>query len=158
MKSLLIAAGFVLALAAAVPAQTQQTPQATITLSTPWTRATPPGSKVAGGFVILENKGAAADRLIGGSSEVSAMFEVHEMAMNAGVMTMRSLDKGLEIPAGGKVELKPGGYHIMFIDLKRPLKAGETFKGELQFEKAGKVPVIFSVMPIGAKSGGHQHH
>lgn len=141
---------------AAAPAQ-QTVPGLAFTPA--WTRATPPGSKVAGGFLTVENKGAAADRLIGGSAEISNLFEVHEMAMEQGVMKMRALDKGLPVPPGGKVELKPGGYHIMFIDLKRPLKEGETFKGELQFEKAGKVPVEFKVMPIGARdAGGHTHH
>lgn len=128
-----------------------------IAVSTAWTRATPPGSKVAGGFFTIENKSGAADRLIGGSTDASGIFEVHEMAMNNGIMQMRALEKGLEIPSGGKVELKPGGFHIMLIDLKRQLKDGDTVTGELVFEKAGKVPVSFKVMPIGSTSGGHQH-
>ncbi len=128
-----------------------------ITVSAPWSRATPPGSKVAGGFLVIENKGAGADRLISGSAEISNLVEIHEMAMTNGVMTMRALEKGLEIRSGGKAELKPGGYHVMFIDLKRSLKEGETFKGELVFEKAGKVPVEFKVQPIGARSGAAEH-
>lgn len=129
-----------------------------VTISPAWSRATPPGAKVAGGYVTVENKGSAADRLIGGSSEISNVFEVHEMAMDGGVMKMRALDKGLDIAPGGKIEMKPGGYHIMFLDLKRPLKEGESFTGELVFEKAGKVPVTFKVMPIGSTGGGHSHH
>ncbi|HRJ68217.1 MAG TPA: DUF1775 domain-containing protein [Beijerinckiaceae bacterium] len=126
-------------------------------LHLPWTRATPPGAKVAGGFMTIENKTGTADRLIGGSFEVANVFEVHEMAMEGGVMKMRALPKGLEVPAGGKAELKPGGYHVMFIDLKRQLKEGEKLKGELVFEKAGKIPVEYIVRPIGSTSGGHAH-
>ena len=133
-------------------------PASGLAISTPWTRATPPGSKVAGGFMTIENAGKVDDRLIGGSVDAAGIFEVHEMAMENGVMKMRALDKGLPIPAGGKVELKPGGYHVMFIDLKRQIAEGETLKGELVFEKAGKVPVEFKAMAIGAKTGGHQHH
>lgn len=129
-------------------------------LSPAWTRATPPGAKVAGGFLTIENTAQAADRLIGGSFEASKIFEVHEMAMDGGVMKMRALEKGLPIAPGAKVELKPGGYHVMFIDLTRPIKEGETLKGELHFEKAGKVPVEFKAMAIGARGtdAGHSHH
>ena len=132
-------------------------PAGAMTLTMPWTRATPPGSKVAGGFLTIENKGPAEDRLIGGSVDAAGIFEVHEMAMDNGVMKMRALAKGLPIPAGGKVELKPGSYHVMFIDLKRQIAEGETLKGELVFEKAGKLPVEFKAMAIGARTGGHQH-
>lgn len=128
-----------------------------IQLHMPWTRATPPGAKVAGGYLTIENKASAADRLIGGSFEAASVVEVHEMAMDGGVMKMRALDKGVSLAAGGSTELKPGGYHLMFIDLKRPLKEGETVKGELVFEKAGKMPVNFKVMSIGARSAGHAH-
>lgn len=130
---------------------------ATIQLAAPWSRATAPGAKVAGGFFTLTNKGAAADRLIGGSSEISNTVEIHEMAVIDGVMKMRALAKGLEVPAGGSVELKPGSYHVMFIDLKRQLKEGESFKGELVFEKAGKVQVEYKVMPVGARTGAADH-
>lgn len=135
-------------------------PATGLKLSPAWTRATPPGSKVAGGFLTIENSGAAADRLIGGKVEGASVFEVHEMAMDGGVMKMRALEKGLEIAPGGKVELKPGGYHVMFIDLTRQIKEGDSLKGELVFEKAGKVPVEFKAMPIGARgpATGHSHH
>lgn len=159
MKSLMKTAGFVLAIATfATDAFAQTATPTGLTLSPAWSRATPPGAKVAGGFFTVENKGAADDRLIGGTAEVSAVFEVHEMTMDGGVMKMRALDKGLQLPKGGKVELKPGSYHVMFIDLKRPLKEGESFKGELQFEKAGKVPVEFKVMPVGTRDPNQPHH
>lgn len=138
----------------AAPAATQP---GTLSVSHGWSRATPPGAKVGGGYLTIENAGREADRLIGGSTDASNQFEMHEMATQEGVMRMRALPKGLEIPAGGKVEFKPGGFHIMFIDLKRPLKDGETITGELVFEKAGKVPVTFKVRPLGAPDDGHKH-
>ena len=80
------------------------------------------------------------------------------MAVVNDIMKMRELPQGLEIKPGEKVTLKPGGYHVMFIDLKRPLKEGETVKGELVFEKACKVPVTFKVMPLGSTSAGEHKH
>lgn len=123
----------------------------------PWTRATPAGAKVAGGYVAVTNTGSAADRLLGGSSEIAGKVEIHEMSMNNGVMTMRGLPEGVELKPGAKVEMKPGGYHIMFMDLKRQLKEGEKVKGTLTFEKAGAVPVEFSVQSVGARAPAEAH-
>ena len=126
----------------------------------PWTRATPAGAKVAGGDVAVTNTGSASDRLLGGSSEIAGKVEIHEMSMNNGVMTMRGLPEGVELKPGAKVEMKPGGYHIMFMDLKRQLKEGEKVKGTLTFEKAGTVDVEFKVDSIAAKgaTGEHKGH
>jgi copper(I)-binding protein len=121
----------------------------------PWTRATPAGAKVAGGYLSLQNSGTAPDRLLGGSSDIAGRIEIHEMGMKDGVMTMRPLDQGLEVKPGATVELKPGGYHVMFMDLKRQLKEGETVKGTLTFEKAGAVPVEFAVQSVGAREPSH---
>lgn len=129
-----------------------------ITVAAPWTRATPGGAKVAGGYLKLTNAGTAADRLIAGASDVAGRLEFHEMAMNNGVMQMRPLSAGIEIKPGETVELKPGGLHVMFMDLKRPLKQGETAKATLEFEKAGKLEVTFRVDSIGGKSDPHKHH
>lgn len=123
----------------------------------PWTRATPAGAKVAGGYVAVTNTGSASDRLLGGSSEIAGKVEIHEMAVNNGVMTMRGLPEGVELKPGAKLELKPGGYHIMFMDLKRQLKEGEKIKGTLTFEKAGAVPVEFSVQSVGARAPAAAH-
>lgn len=125
----------------------------------PWTRATPGGAKVAGGFMKITNTGSAPDRLVGGSSTIAGIFEVHEMSMDGGMMKMRALEKGLEIKPGQTIELKPGSYHVMFIDLKSPIKEGEMIKGELVFEKAGKVAVEFKASALGAASPatGHKH-
>lgn len=123
----------------------------------PWTRATPAGAKVAGGYVAVTNTGSASDRLLGGSAEIAGKVEIHEMAVNNGVMTMRGLPEGVELKPGAKLELKPGGYHIMFMDLKRQLKEGEKVKGTLTFEKAGAVPVEFSVQSVGARAPAEAH-
>lgn len=128
-------------------------------LEQPWTRATPAGAKVAGGYLTVTNAGSAPDRLVGGSSEVAGKIEIHEMALKNGVMTMRGLPEGLEIKPGGKAEFKPGGYHLMLMGLKRQLKEGESIKATLVFEKAGPVAVAFSVQSIGARApaAAHKH-
>jgi periplasmic copper chaperone A len=119
-----------------------------------WTRATPGGAKVGGAYLTIENKGATADRLIDGSTDVAGKVEVHEMATKDGVMTMRSLDKGLTIDPGKTVKLAPGGYHLMMFDLKSPLRQGDKVPLTLDFEKAGKVKLSFDVEGVGALGPG----
>lgn len=152
-------AAIALATVATLPAQAQDTKAGDLVIMQPWSRATPGGAKVAGGYLVIENKGPAPDTLVGGATEAAAKVEVHEMAMNNGVMTMRELDKGLPIAAGQSVRLEPGGYHLMFTGLKKPLKEGEKLPVTLQFAKAGKVDVTFDVRGVGAKgAGAHDHH
>jgi hypothetical protein len=124
----------------------------------PWTRATPPGAQVAGGYMVITNRGGSPDRLIAATTPIADRIEIHEMAIANNVMTMRELPGGLAVPAGGKVELTPGGYHIMFMGLKQPLKEGDKIEGKLTFERAGTVAVTFNVEGMGARSGGHSHH
>jgi hypothetical protein len=126
-----------------------------IKIEAPWMRATPVGAKVAGGYAKLTNTGSEVDRLVGGSSTVAGGLEVHQMSMANGVMTMRELPDGLAIPPGESVELKPGSFHLMLVDLRQPLKEGDRIKGTLQFAKAGKVDVVFAVRGIGAKTPAH---
>ncbi|TJW05552.1 MAG: copper chaperone PCu(A)C [Mesorhizobium sp.] len=123
----------------------------------PWSRATPAGAKVAGGYFTITNTGSSPDRLLSISSDISAKAELHAMGVSNGVMTMRPVTGGLEIPAGGKVALAPGGYHLMFVDLKRQPKQGEKFSATLTFEKAGTVTVEFAVEGIGATGGMDDH-
>jgi|SRR5580704_8807424 copper(I)-binding protein len=122
-----------------------------LVISQGWTRATPGGAKIGGGFLTIENKGAAADKLIGASADAAGKVEVHEMAVTDGVMKMRPLDNGLIIEPGKSVKLAPGGYHLMIMDLKNPLKEGDKLPVTLQFEKAGKVAVTLDVEGVGAK-------
>ncbi len=130
-----------------------------LVIEDPWARATPGGARVAGGYLKIVNTGQTADRLVGGSLAVASTVEMHQMAMSDNVMKMRRLEQGLEIRPGQIMELKPGGYHLMFIGLREGLKQGETVKGTLVFEKAGTVEVEYRVAPIGAQSGGgHMHH
>lgn len=138
-------------------AQAQETRAGDLVIAQPWSRATPGGAKVAGGFLVIENKGSAADALMGGATDVAAKVEVHEMAVTNGVMTMRELDKGLPVEAGKTVTLKPGGFHLMFTGLKRPLKEGDKVPVTLEFAKAGKVQLTFDVRGIGAKDAGGDH-
>jgi copper(I)-binding protein len=130
-----------------------------IAVEAPWSRATPEGTKVAVGFLTIENEGKTEDRLISVSSPIAARAEIHETKMENDVMTMRPVSGGLAIPPGGSVALAPNGYHLMFADLAAPLKAGEQFKATLTFEHAGALEVIFDVKAIGAAApGGHHHH
>ena len=118
-----------------------------------YTRATAPGQQVAGGFMKIENKGAA-DQLISASSPAAGEVQLHEMAMEGNVMKMRQL-KDIPVPAGGAVELKPGGLHLMFMNIKTPLAAGETVPVKLKFAKAGEVEVKFPVNAMGAGAMKH---
>ena len=129
-----------------------------LVIEAPWARATPAGARVAGGYVKITNTGQQPDRLMGGSLPVAADMEIHEMTMSNGVAKMRKLEQGLEIKAGQSVELRPGGYHLMFTGLREGLKEKQTIKGTLVFERAGSVEVEYRVAPIGAQSGGHVHH
>lgn len=122
-----------------------------LVISQAWSRATPGGAKVGAGYLTIENKGAGPDRLTGGTSEISSKVEVHEMSTENGIMKMHAVEGGLALPSGKTVTLGPGGYHLMFTDLKRPLKQGDTFTATLDFEKAGKVAVTFVVESVGAK-------
>ena len=152
--SIILSATAFVALAAASPACADDVKAGTLQLSAPWTRATPKGAKIGGGYLKIANTGTAADRLIGGSVAVADKVEIHEMSMTNGVMKMRELANGLEIKPGQVVELKPGSIHLMFVGLKRPLTEGEHLKATLVFAKAGKVEVDFSVAGIGAQTGG----
>ena len=155
-----IAAGFAALLAvlmsdlAAAPAQAQEVKAGDLVITQAWSRATPNGAKIGSGYLTIENKGASPDRLVGVAADVAGKVEVHEMAMNNGVMTMRPLDNGLTIDPGKTVKLAPSGYHLMIMDLKSPLKQGDKLPLTLQFEKAGKVAVTLDVQGVGAQGPG----
>jgi copper(I)-binding protein len=123
-----------------------------------WSRQTPSGAKVAGAYLTIENKGTTADRLVSGSTDAAGRFEIHEMAMDGGVMRMRPLDNGLVIDPGKTVKLAPGGYHVMLMDLKSQFKQGDKVPVTLQFEKAGKVNVSLDVQGVGAQAPGGGDH
>jgi periplasmic copper chaperone A len=133
------------------PACAEEVKAGDLVITQGWSRATPGGAKIGSGYLTIENKGSAPDRLTGVSADAAGKVEVHEMAMNNGVMTMRALDGGLTIDPGKTVKLAPGGYHLMMFDLKAPLKQGDKVPVTLQFEKAGKVNVSLDVQGIGAQ-------
>ena len=137
----------------AAPALAQEFKAGDIVIEKPWARATPKGAEVGGAYMTIENKGAAPDRLTGGTSDF-ATVEIHEMKSENGVMEMREVIGGLDIPAHGSVALAPGGYHIMFTHLAHPLAKGDTIKATLTFEHAGPVEVEFNVLGVGAAGTG----
>ncbi len=123
----------------------------------PWARATPPTAPSGGAFLTITNNGKTADRLMGASTPIAEKAQIHETKMEGNVMRMREQEHGLEIPAGGKATLAPGGYHIMMMGLKEPLKEGAKVPLTLVFEKAGKIDVELMVMAIGASPKGMTH-
>jgi periplasmic copper chaperone A len=123
-----------------------------IRIANPWIRATPKGADVAGAYMAISNQGTTSDRLIGGSTPVAGRFEFHRMSMEQGVMKMRPVDGALEIKAGQTVEFKPGSFHVMLMGLKQPLEKDQRVKATLEFEKAGKIDIEYSVAAMGAPS------
>ena len=130
----------------------------------PWSRPTPQGAEMAGGYLTITNKGKVADRLIGGSSPAASEIEVHEMVDVDGVAKTRALENGLEIKPGKTVEFKPGALRIVLRGIKEPFQVGQKVKGTLVFEKAGTVDIVYNVEEnAGAANGGiagahHGHH
>ncbi len=145
MKRLLFAALF-----AASAAQAQ------VTIEKPWVRATAPGARVGGGYLMIRNAGAAADRLVGASSPAAARVELHVHIKEGEVMKMREV-RAFDVPAKGAFELKPGGAHLMFMELKRPFKEGESVPVKLRFEKAGELSADFHVGRLGGAMAPDAH-
>jgi periplasmic copper chaperone A len=141
-------------LAFAAPGRADDVKAGDLVITQAWSRATPGGAKVAGGYLTIENKGSAPDKLVGVSAEIAGKIEVHEMATDNGVMKMRPLEKGLTIEPGKTVKLAPGGHHLMMQELKGPLKQGDKVPVTLEFEKAGKVAVTLDVQAVGAPAPG----
>lgn len=144
----------ILAASLVMPAQAADVTAGSLKISAPWTRATPKGAGVGGGYMKITNTGSAPDRLVGGASDAASRLQIHEMSMDNGIMRMRPVAKGIEIKPGETIEFTPGGYHVMFLGLKKPFTQGEHVQATLQFEQAGKVAVDFTVESIGAQTGG----
>jgi len=115
-----------------------------------WARATAPQQKVGGAYVTLISPDD--DQLVGVSSPVAGRAEVHEMRMDGNVMRMREVEGGLALPAGKVVALAPGGYHIMLMDLKQPLVAGQVIPMQLRFRSAPPLDLQVRVAPVGASA------
>ena len=137
----------------------------TVEVKNAWVRTSVPGQKATGAFMTLTAKDGA--RLVGASSPAAGLVEVHEMKMDGDIMRMREVAGGLELPAGKAVDLKPGGYHIMFLDLKAALAKDATVPLTLTFKDAKgvetqvelKVPVALSAGAMApAKGMDHSAH
>jgi copper(I)-binding protein len=133
----------------AVPALAQ------VTIENAWARATPPGAKIAAGYLTIRNAGAA-DKLIGASSPAAEKVEPHITVKDGDVSRMREV-KGYAVPAKGTVELTPGGSHLMLVNIKAPLKEGDKVPLVLRFEKAGEVKTELAVRPLGTTGQEHMH-
>jgi hypothetical protein len=128
---------FLLALLA-TPASAQ------IEIENAWARATPPGAETAAGYMTIRNRSSSPDHLIRAASPLAARVEMHVHIHDGDVVRMR-LVKGYDIPVSGSLELKPGGGHLMFVDIKRAFKEGEKIPVTLRFERAGEKKVEFRV-------------
>jgi copper(I)-binding protein len=117
-----------------------------------YARATPPGARTAGVYLTIRNRAGAADELVGASTPVAADVEMHTMSHEGGMMRMRAVDK-VPVPAGGAVELAPGGLHLMLIDPREPLREGARFPLTLRFARAGAVEAEVRVRGVGGGSG-----
>jgi copper(I)-binding protein len=152
--------------AVSTPARAHGVQLGAIAIGHPWARATVPGQPIGAGYLSLDNRGTADDRLVAGRTAAAERVELHAMWMEGDVMRMRQRD-AIDLPAGSKVELRPGGSHLMLVGLKAPLKAGDRFPLTLTFEKAGTVEVVVYVQaeaPGGGRGGtapsphGDMHH
>ncbi len=157
MKLVLSVIALLGALVLNAPAMARDYTLGSIEIREPWSRATPPTAPTAGGYMTIINKGTAPDRLIAVESLAAAKAEVHEMKMEGSVMRMREVEGGLALPPGQTVELKPGGYHVMFTGLKAPFAKGSVVKATLVFEKAGRIDVEFAVAAMGAMMPMEMH-
>lgn len=121
-----------------------------------YARATVPQQQSAGAYLILENRGKEADRLVAVSTPVARSVELHTMALDGNVMRMREVG-AIDLGAGARIEMKPGeGFHVMLMGLQKPLTAGDSFPMTLQFEKAGKIEINVTV-EAGRGAAHHKH-
>jgi len=139
----------------ALPASAHEYKLAALQIGHPWARATAPTAPSAGGFLTITNTGTTADKLITVKTPTADMAQIHEMKMDGNVMRMREVAGGLEIPPGATVTLAPGGYHVMMMGLKAPLKQGEKVPVTLVFEKAGSIDLELDVVAMGAMPARH---
>jgi copper(I)-binding protein len=138
---IIVAVALLLATAGCAPLPAATSPAPGITIEGAFARPSPTEGGTGGMFMTIANGSAASDRLVGGSSPAAQTVEIHETIDDNGVMKMRPVPGGFEIPAGGKLELKPGGKHVMLIGLTAPLAEGQEIEITLNFEKAGPITI-----------------
>ncbi len=156
MRRLVLAVGLFVPFCLHAQPQTAATvePASGVRAEQPWARATAPRQTVGGAYVTLTSP--VDDRLVGASSPVGRA-EVHEMTMDGQVMRMREQKNGVALPAGKPVALAPGGYHIMLMDLQKPLVAGQVIAIQLRFQHAPPMDLEVKVAPIGAQGPNMEH-
>jgi len=138
-------------LLAALPAYAQ------VKAENAWARATPPGAKIAAGYLTIRNTAGSADRLLGIASPGAEKVQMHITVKDGDIFRMREV-RSYDIPANGSLELKPGGGHLMFVNIKAPLKEGDKVPATLRFERAGEMKVEFHVGSLGAAAPrAHSH-
>lgn len=143
-------------LGALSPANAAEVTLGSLTIADGFSRATLPNAPVGGGFLTITNSGSADDRLVSATSPVAGEVQIHEMKMEGDVMKMAQLPDGLPIPAGQTVTLQPGGFHLMFMQLKQALVEGTKLPVTLTFEKAGSIEVELDIEGIAATAPAHQ--
>jgi copper(I)-binding protein len=126
----------------------------TLEIRTPWTRETPKGATIGGGYVEIKNNGAVADRLTSGSVSVAKRLQIHRTTIEDGVAKMREVTAGVEIKPGETIKFEPGESHLMFVNLMQPLHEGDKVRGTLTFEHAGTIDIEYAVLGMGAKAPG----
>jgi periplasmic copper chaperone A len=150
----IVTAQLMVALLAVLPARAADYDVGSIHITEPWARATPKGAAAGASYMTITNNGAAPDRVSCVSSDAAAQCQIHTMTMEDNVMKMRPVEGGLEIKPGETVRLRPGSLHMMLLDLKHPLEAGQTIKATLKFDHAGTVDVDYPIAAIGAPAPG----
>lgn len=121
-----------------------------VRVSDAWIRETPPTAAVAGGYVTLS--ATSSDTLVAVETDAAEAVEIHEMSHSGGMMRMRELTDGIDLPPGADVTLAPGGNHLMFINPVEPMRAGQTIEATLQFAHAPTQTVMFEVRPLAAET------
>lgn len=132
-------------------------PQGAVTVQAPWARETTTGVTVSAGYGRIENSTGEDIRLVGAQTPVAGRVELHNVLNEGGVMRMRPVEGGLDIPAGGIVELRPGSYHLMLLELRQPLRAGESVPVTLNFASGPPVQATFQVRSAAQAAGGGGH-
>lgn len=125
-----------------------------VIVENPWAAATPPGASVGGGYLVIRNPDGAPDRLIGASSPASERVEIHVSIAEGDIVKMRQ-QQSVPVPANGRLELKPGAGHLMFVGLKQPFKHGDMVPLTLRFERAGEINTKLHVERLGARRHAH---
>lgn len=146
--------GLLLALSFGVEAHAQTSTANTIVVEQPWARATPGGAKTGAAYMTLKNNGASADRLLSATTSVAEKVQFHKMTSEGGVSRMQEMPN-VNLEPGAQVVFQPGGMHMMLVELKQPLKEGQTLSITLQFEKGESIAATVPIEKVGAMGPGH---